>query len=56
LDRDDEETREYALANGVTSVPTVVLFAGGREVMRVVGFDLEGLAKLVERIRELLSI
>jgi Thiol-disulfide isomerase and thioredoxins len=55
LDVDDEETREYALANGVTSVPTVVLFAGGREEMRVVGFDPEELARLVERIRELLS-
>jgi thioredoxin 2 len=54
LDVDDEETREYALASGVTSVPTVVLFAGGREVMRVVGFDLGELARLVDKIRELL--
>jgi thioredoxin 1 len=55
LDVDDEETREYALRNGVTSVPTLVLFADGKEVMRVVGFDLEELAKLVDKIRELLS-
>jgi len=54
LDVDDGESRELALELGVTSVPTLVLFAGGREVMRVVGFDLGELAKLVDRIRELL--
>ena len=56
LDVDDEETREYAVRNGVTSVPTLVLFHRGREVMRVVGFDLEGLAELAGRVRELLSL
>jgi thioredoxin-like negative regulator of GroEL len=56
LDVDDEENREYAIEHGVTSVPTLVLFHRGREVMRVVGFDPEELAKLVDRIRELLSL
>jgi thioredoxin 1 len=56
LDVDDEGTREYAIENGVTSVPTLVLFNRGREVMRVVGFDLGELAKMVDRIRELLSV
>lgn len=46
LDVDDEETRDYALRNGVASVPTLVLFAGGEEKMRVVGFDLEELRAL----------
>jgi thioredoxin 1 len=46
LDVDDEESRDYALRNGVASVPTLVLFANGREVMRVVGFDLEELRAL----------
>jgi len=55
LDVDEEEAREYALRNGVASVPTLVLFAGGREEMRVVGFDLEGLAKLAGRVAQLLS-
>jgi thioredoxin-like negative regulator of GroEL len=52
LDVDGDESREFALELGVTSVPTLVLFAGGREVMRAVGFDLEELAKLVERIKK----
>jgi thioredoxin-like negative regulator of GroEL len=30
LDVDDEEAREYAVRNGVASVPTLVLFAGGK--------------------------
>jgi thioredoxin-like negative regulator of GroEL len=46
LDVDDEESRDYALRNGVASVPTLVLFADGREVKRVVGFDLEELRAL----------
>jgi thioredoxin 1 len=56
LDVDDEENRDYALEHGIASVPTLVLFHRGREVMRVVGFDPEELAKMVDRIRELLSI
>ena len=56
LDVDDGESREFALGIGVTSVPTLVLFHRGREEMRVVGFDPEGLAKMVDRIRELLSV
>jgi len=43
LNVDDEESREYALRNGVASIPTLVLFHQGREVKRVVGFDLEEL-------------
>jgi thioredoxin 1 len=50
LDVDDEESREFALGIGVTSVPTLVLFNRGREEMRIVGFDPEGLAELVERV------
>jgi thioredoxin len=56
LDVDDEESRELALELGVASVPTLVLFAGGREEMRVVGFDPEELAKLAGRVAELLSL
>jgi thiol-disulfide isomerase/thioredoxin len=56
LDVDDDESREFALGIGVTSVPTLVLFAGGREVARVVGFDPGGLAELAGRVAELLSL
>lgn len=55
LDVDDEESRDYALRNGVASVPTLVLFANGREVKRVVGFDLEELRALEDLALHLAS-
>jgi thioredoxin 1 len=55
LNVDDEESRDYALRNGVASVPTLVLFANGREVKRVVGFDLEELRALEDLALHLAS-
>lgn len=42
----DDRDLEYSWRNEIESTPTLIQFAGGREVERVVGWDREGWRRL----------
>jgi thioredoxin 1 len=43
-----DESQEYAMLNNITSVPTMIIYADGKEVERVVGLvSLEKLTNIV---------
>ena len=46
-----DENRDAALKLGIHSIPTLILFKGGREVQRFIGLQSEeSLARAIERV------
>lgn len=48
LDIDTNEGRDMAIRHGVRGVPTVILLDEGREINRMIGFQLEKLNEIFE--------
>jgi thioredoxin len=46
---DTDRAQEVALRYGIRSIPTLVLFRGGEEVERSIGFEPERVRELVRR-------